>query len=82
MKIKEIRTAKITDKGQVCIPSVARTLEGFQIGSKVSIIVYEDKVEIKPLQKISEDLFPALATEEVLAEAWDTPEEDEAWKDL
>ena len=23
-----------------------------------------------------------LASEEVLAEAWNTPEEDEAWKDL
>jgi len=82
MEIKEIRTAKITDKGQICIPNIAKTLEGFQTGSKVSIIVYEDKVEIKPLQKISEDLFPALATEEVLTEAWDNPEEDEIWKDL
>ena len=82
MEIKEIRTAKITEKGQICIPNIARTLEGFQTGSKVSIIVYEDKVEIKPLKKISKDMLPALISEEVLAEAWDTPEEDEIWKDL
>ncbi len=81
-EIKEIRTAKITDKGQICIPNAARSLEGFETGSKVSIIVYDNKVEIKPLKKMSEDLFPALATEEVLAEAWDNPEEDEIWKDL
>ncbi len=82
MEIKEIRTATITDKGQICIPNIARTMEGFKTGSKVSIIVYKDKVEIKPLQKISEDLFPVLATEEVLKEAWDNPEEDEIWKNL
>jgi AbrB family looped-hinge helix DNA binding protein len=82
MEIKEIRTAKITNKGQICIPNIARSLEGFQTGSKVSIIVYADKVEIKPLKKIREEMLPALISEEALAETWDTPEEDEAWKDL
>jgi len=81
-EIKDIRTATITSKGQICIPNVARNLVGFKEGTKISIVVYADRVEIKPLQKISEELFPALATEEVLAEAWDNPEEDEIWKDL
>ena len=46
-EIKEIRTATITQKGQICIPSTARNLAGFKEGSKVSIIVYNDKVETK-----------------------------------
>ena len=84
MEIKEIRTAKITDKGQICIPSIARNLEGFQTGSKVSIIVYEDKVEIKPLKNddLNDALFCMLASEEVLAKNWLSKEDEEAWKDL
>ena len=34
------------------------------------------------MEQISEKLFPALVTEEVLAKEWNTKEEDEAWKDL
>lgn len=82
MEIKEIRTAKITDKGQICIPNVARTLDGFKTGSKVSIIVYDDKVEIKPLKKMSDAMFAMLASEEVLAKNWSSKEDEEAWKDL
>ena len=35
-EIKDIRTVKITDKGQICIPNVARTLAGFSNGTKIS----------------------------------------------
>jgi len=80
--IQEIRTVTITQKGQICIPIAARTLSGFKEGSKVSVIVYSDKVELRPLNNACEKLFPALATEEILAKAWNTKEEDEAWKDL
>ena len=37
-EIKDIRTATITSKGQICIPNVARNLEGFKEGTKVSIV--------------------------------------------
>jgi len=80
-EIKEIKTATITDKGQICIPNVAR-LNGFKEGSKISIIVYNDRVELRPMKQLSDAMFSMLASEEVLAEAWNTPEEDEAWKDL
>jgi len=80
-EIKEIKTVKITDKGQICIPNVAR-LNGFKEGSKVSIIVYKDRVELRPLKKMSDAMMSTLASEEVLAESWNTKEEDEAWKDL
>jgi AbrB family looped-hinge helix DNA binding protein len=81
-KIMEIKTATITEKGQICIPREARQIKGFKEGSKIGIIVYSDRVELRSMEQVSEKLFPALATEEVLAEAWDTKEEDEAWKDL
>ena len=83
-QIKEIRTATITQKGQICIPNVARNLAGFKKGTKISIVVYDDRVELRPLKKrkMSDAMFSMLVSEEALAEAWNTPEEDEAWKDL
>lgn len=33
-------------------------------------------------KETNDTLIGILASEEVLAEAWDSPEEDEAWKDL
>ncbi len=83
-EIKDIRTATITEKGQICIPNVARNLAGFKEGTKISVVVYADRVELRPLKKenMSDAMLCMLASEEVLAEAWNTPEEDEAWKDL
>ena len=83
-EIKDIRTATITQKGQICIPNIARNLAGFKEGTKISVVVYPDRVELRPLkkEKMNEALLCMLASEEVLAEAWNNPEEDEAWKDL
>ena len=83
-EIRDLRTATITQKGQICIPNLARNLAGFKEGTKISIAVYADRVELRPLKKenMSEALLCMLASEKVLAEAWNTPEEDEAWKDL
>ena len=81
-QIKEIKTATITSKGQICIPHIARTIKGFKEGSKVNILVYADFVELRPMKQVSEKLFPALVSEEVLAKEWNTKEEDKAWKDL
>jgi AbrB family looped-hinge helix DNA binding protein len=81
-EIREIKTATITSKGQICIPHLARDIQGFGKGSKVSILVYNDRVELRPMKQVSEKLFPALVSEEVLAKEWNTKKEDEAWKDL
>jgi len=83
-EIKDIRTATITQKGQICIPNIARTLAGFKEGTKISVVVYSDRVELRPLkkEKMSDAMLSMLASEEVLAKAWNTKEEDEAWKDL
>ncbi|HLD11162.1 MAG TPA: AbrB/MazE/SpoVT family DNA-binding domain-containing protein [Candidatus Nanoarchaeia archaeon] len=50
-EIKDIKTVTLRQKGQICIPNSARSLIGFKDGSKISIIVYEDRVELRPLKK-------------------------------
>lgn len=80
--IKEIRTD--TKKGQICIPNSARNLSGFKEGSKITVIVYDDKVELRPLKKgkMNNALLCMLASEEALAENWLSKEDEEARKDL
>ena len=83
-EIKDIRTATITEKGQICIPNIARSLAGFKEGTKISIVVYTDRVELRPLKKESMDdvMLCMLASEEALAKNWLSKEDEEAWKDL
>jgi AbrB family looped-hinge helix DNA binding protein len=83
-EIKDIRTATITQKGQICIPNVARALAGFREGTKISVVVFNDRVELRPLkkEKISDALLCMLASEKALAKNWLSKEDEEAWKDL
>jgi len=83
-EIKDIRTATITEKGQICIPNVARNLAGFREGTKISVVVYTDRVELRPLkkEKMNESLLCMLASENALAKNWMSKEDEEAWKDL
>ena len=80
-EIIEIKTVTITEKGQICIPNSARSLKCFKEGTKIGIIVYENKIELIPLKKINEKLFPFLASEKAL-EDWNSPEDEKAWKNL
>jgi AbrB family looped-hinge helix DNA binding protein len=68
-EIKDIRIVTLTKKGQICIPNVARNLVGFKEGVKISIVVYLDRVELKPMknEELNDALFCMLASEEVLA---------------
>lgn len=83
-EIKDIKTATITGKGQICIPNIARNLAGFKEGEKISIVVFDDRVELRPLKKVkmNDALLSMLASEEVLAKNWLSKEDEEAWKDL
>jgi AbrB family looped-hinge helix DNA binding protein len=83
-EIKEIKTVKITRKGQICIPSTVRSLSGFKEGIKISVIAYPDRIELRPLkkEKMSDALLCMLASEEALAKNWLSKEDEEAWKDL
>ena len=80
--VREIKTIKITEKGQIVIPKIMRMLEGFKEGSRINMIAYEDKIELRPIDRINESLLTMLASEKVLARDWNTKEEDEAWKNL
>ena len=80
--ISNIKTAKITEKGQIVIPKDLRSKKGFKNGDKIAIISYEDRIELRPLMRVNEMMQTAYASEKSLAKEWDTKEEDEAWKDL
>lgn len=81
MSIVDIRTATITSKGQIVIPSSMR-IGGFSVGNKVAVIAKKDHIEIRPLDDFEERMGTAIASEKALAKLWDTPEEDEAWSHL
>ncbi len=82
MSLIEIKTAKITEKGQIAIPKDIRDIEGFKTGTKIAILAYQDRIELRPLKNMNETMFTALASEKTLAKDWNTAEEDEAWKNL
>ena len=82
MRLIEVKTAKITEKGQIAIPKDIRDLEGFKEGTKVAILAYEDRVELRPMNQIHEKMYTALASEKSLAKDWNGKEEDKAWRKL
>ncbi len=88
MELKELKTVKITSKGQIAIPKDIRKMEGFKEGSKLALLAFEDHVEIRPLEYIKKtDLrkdgaLNYVMSESSLAKEWLTKEEDEAWKNL
>lgn len=82
MTLIEIKTVKITEKGQIAIPRDIRELEGFEEGEKIAILAFDDRVELRPLTQFSERMFPALASEKTLAKDWLSKEDEEAWKNL
>ena len=55
MSLIEMKTAKITEKGQIAIPKDIRKLEGFEQGSKIAILAFKDRIELRPLKKINEN---------------------------
>ena len=83
-EIKEIRTVRITSKGQISIPSAVRARAGFKEGAKISVVAYNDRVELRPMkkEKMSDAMTSMLASEQVLAKNWLSKEDEEAWKDL
>lgn len=81
-KLMEIRTATITEKGQVVIPKDIRKIEGFKTGTKLAILVFANRIELRPFKTVSEGIMCMLASEKSLAKTWNSKEDDEAWKDL
>ena len=82
MPLMELKTAKITEKGQIAIPKDMRDREGFKKGSKVVILAFEDRIELRPMKQVHEKMFTALASEKSLGKDWNGEEDEEAWKNL
>ena len=82
MGLIEVKTAKITKKGQIAIPKDIRDIEGFRQGQKIAILAFDDRVELRPLKSIKSGRIAALLSEKALAKEWSTKEEDDAWKNL
>ena len=78
----EIKSVTITEKGQISIPKDIREIGGFKTGSKVAIFAFNDHVELRPLDQVSEKLANLIASEKSLAKDWNSPEDEEAWKSL
>lgn len=82
MTLLEMKTVKITEKGQVAIPRDIRELEGFEEGDKVVILAFDNRVELRPLAQFEEKMFTVWASEKSLAKDWLSEEDEEAWKGL
>ena len=82
MALVEMKTATITEKGQIAIPKQVREIKGFKVGSKVAILAFDDRIELRPMAQISEKMFTALASEKSLAKDWNSKEDEKAWKNL
>ena len=82
MTLVEIKSVKITKKGQIAIPKDLRDMEGFKVGSKIAILAFDNRIELRPIDQVNERMFTALATEQVLAKDWNSKEDEEAWKNL
>ncbi|WP_321431235.1 AbrB/MazE/SpoVT family DNA-binding domain-containing protein [uncultured Methanolobus sp.] len=81
MSLKEIRTVSVTRKGQVSIPKEFREIN-MQENDSAAVLVFDNHIEIYPMSDIEERLGCAIASQNALAEHWDSPEEDAAWDHL
>ena len=82
MPLYEIKTATITEKGQIAIPKDVRNMKGFKVGSKIAIFAFENRIELRPMNSVSEKMEAAYASEKVLSKDWKSKEDDKAWKNL
>lgn len=82
VNLLEVKSAKITEKGQVSIPKNLRSASGFKTGAKVAILVYSDRMELRPMSRLNDAMYASLMSEKALAKSWRSKKEEEAWKGL
>ena len=79
----EIKTLRVSDKGQIAIPNSIRQKLGIQRGDNLILFEIEGKILLEKQQKVSEkmkDEFKDILhfSEQSLKEVWDNSE-DEIW---
>lgn len=82
MSLVEIRSATITDKGQIALPKNIRQMEGFTKGTKIAILAFKTHIELRSMKQVSEKMFTVLASEKSLAKDWNSKQDEKAWKNL
>jgi len=82
LELLGMKTSTITSKGQVVIPKEVREIEGFKKGTKIAILTFKDRVELRPWKQFNEKMALTLASEKSLAKEWLSKEDEAAWKDL
>lgn len=82
MALIGMKSVTITKKGQIAIPKDIRKLEGFKEGTKIVILAFEDRVELRPFDEFQEKMALALLSEKSFAKDWLSKEDKDAWKDL
>jgi AbrB family looped-hinge helix DNA binding protein len=60
MVLIDIKTATITSRGQIAIPKSIRKAGGFNVGSKIAILAYSDRIEIRTMDQIKDQWVPPL----------------------
>jgi len=78
----DIKSATITDKGQISISKSLRGKKGFSEGSKIAILNFDDHIEIRKMDEIEEKFGASFASEKSLGKIWNLKEEDKRWKNL
>lgn len=71
--------ARLTSKGQVTVPKEVRTRLQLQPGDVLSYEVEGDEVRVRKVGRFDAAWHRALST---TLEEWNTPEDDEAFRDL
>ncbi len=77
-----MKSARITSKGQIAIPKDMREIEGFKEGDKISILAFDNRLELRSFKQFNEKMLTAIASEKSLAKDWLSKEDEKAWKHL
>ena len=67
---------------QLAIPKQFKDQKLFLPGKKAVVLCFEDRLEIRPMNKITESLANSILSEKSLAKDWLTKEDEKAWKKL
>ncbi|MDP3742169.1 MAG: AbrB/MazE/SpoVT family DNA-binding domain-containing protein [Candidatus Micrarchaeota archaeon] len=82
MTLVEMKSARITSKGQIAIPKDMREIEGFKEGDKIAILAFDNRLELRSFKQFNEKMLSAIASEKSLAKDWLSKEDEKAWKHL